>query len=73
MSRRGSDGRSIILRDFDLLGDGELIIVRLETGGDLAGTFYLTDKPLFNTETNRFSVEEVDFDDKPTHRCKIGE
>lgn len=58
----GSDGRSVILKSFDLFGNGERIIVRLETVGDLAGTFYLTGKPLFNPRTSRFSVEEVDFD-----------
>jgi hypothetical protein len=58
----GSDGRSVILKNFDLFGNGERIIVRLETSGDLVGTFYLTGKPLFNPQTNRFSVEEVDFD-----------
>ena len=58
----GSDGRSVVLKSFDLFGNGEQVVVRLETSGDLAGTFYLTGKPLFNPQTNRFSVEDVDFD-----------
>jgi hypothetical protein len=58
----GSDGRSVVLKDFALSGNGERIVVRLETTGDLAGTFYLTGKPAFNPATNRFSVDEVDFD-----------
>lgn len=58
----GSDGNSVIVKNFDLYGNGDRIIVRLETGGDLAGSFYLTGKPLFDPRTNLFSVEEVDFD-----------
>lgn len=58
----GSDGRSVVVKNFDLFGNGERVNVKLETSGDLGGTFYLTGKPLFNPQTSRFSVEEVDFD-----------
>lgn len=59
-----SDGRSITIKDFDLYGNGDKIVVKLETLGSLEGVFYLTARPLFNPQTNMFSVEDVDFDMK---------
>ncbi len=59
-----SDGRSITIKDFDLYGNGDKIVVKLETIGALEGVFYLTARPLFNPQTNMFSVEDVDFDMK---------
>jgi len=58
----GSDGNSVLLKSIDLYGNGDSVIVRLETTGSLAGTFYLSGKPRFDPVTNRFTVEEVDFD-----------
>ncbi|HZV82686.1 MAG TPA: DUF4403 family protein [Geobacteraceae bacterium] len=58
----GTDGNSVILKNLDLYGNGDRIIVRLETTGSLSGTFYLVGKPNFNPQTNLFSVEELDFD-----------
>ena len=57
-----SDGKSIVIKDFDLYGNGEKLVVKLETQGSLEGVFYLTAKPVFNSQTNIFSVEDVDFD-----------
>jgi hypothetical protein len=34
----------------------------VQTTGSLEGTFYLTCRPIFNAQTNVFSVEDVDFD-----------
>jgi len=58
----GSDGNSVVLKSIDLYGNGDSVIVRLETTGSLAGTFYLSGKPRFDPGTNRFTVDEVDFD-----------
>ncbi|HEY6838074.1 MAG TPA: DUF4403 family protein [Geobacteraceae bacterium] len=58
----GSEGKSVILKAFDVYGNGERLIVKVETKGSLDGVFYLTCKPLFNPQTNVFSVEDVDFD-----------
>lgn len=58
----GSDGRKVVLKDLELYGNGERLMVRVVTAGDLDGTFYLTCKPVFNPQTNVFSVEEVDFE-----------
>ncbi len=57
-----SDGKSVIIKDFDLSGNGDKLVVKLETQGSLDGVVYLTAKPVFNTQTNVFSVEDVDFD-----------
>ncbi|GFE60713.1 DUF4403 family protein [Geobacter sp. AOG2] len=57
-----SDGKSIIIKNFDLYGNGDDLVVKLETQGSLDGVFYLTAKPVYNPKTNVFSVEDVDFD-----------
>lgn len=56
------DGKNVILKDFDLYGNGDRLMIKLETTGDLEGTFYLTCRPAFNPLTNVFSVEDVDFE-----------
>jgi hypothetical protein len=60
--RFDSDGKSIVITDFILYGNGEKIVVKLQTQGSLDGVFYLTAKPVFNPKTDIFSVEDVDFD-----------
>jgi hypothetical protein len=57
-----SDGRSVLIKDLDLYGNGDKIVVKLQTQGSLDGVLYLTAKPVFNPQTNIFSVEDVDFD-----------
>jgi Domain of unknown function (DUF4403) len=57
-----SDGNSIVIKDFDLYGNGDHLVIKLETQGSLDGTFYLTAKPAYDPKTNIFSVEDVDFD-----------
>jgi hypothetical protein len=57
-----SDGKSIVIRNFDLYGNGDYLVIKLETQGSLDGVFYLTAKPVYNPKTNVFSVEDVDFD-----------
>lgn len=60
--RFDSDGKSIVIKNLDLYGNGDKLVVKLETQGSLDGVFYLTAKPVFNPQTNVFSVEDVDFD-----------
>jgi len=60
----GSDGKSVILKGLDIYGNGDRLIVKVETTGSLDGVFYLTCRPVFNSQTNIFSVEDVDFDMK---------
>jgi hypothetical protein len=57
-----SDGKRVVLKDLDLYGNGNKLVIKVETRGDLEGIFYLTCKPGFNPQTNVFSVEDVDFD-----------
>ncbi len=57
-----SEGKSVTIKNFDLYGNGDKLVFKLETLGSLEGVFYLTAKPLFNPQTNMFSVEDVDFD-----------
>jgi Domain of unknown function (DUF4403) len=57
-----SDGRGIVIKAFDIYGNGDRLVVELETKGSLDGVIYLTCKPGFDPRTNTFSVENVDFD-----------
>lgn len=57
-----SEGKTIIIKDLDLYGNGDKFVVKVETEGSLEGVFYLTGTPRFDPLTNIFSVEDVDFD-----------
>jgi hypothetical protein len=57
-----SDGKSIVIKELDLYGNGDKLVVKLLAQGALDGVFYLTAKPVFNPQTRIFSVEDVDFD-----------
>jgi hypothetical protein len=58
----GSDGKSVVLKNIDVYGNGDRLVLRVEATGSLDGVFYLTCRPGINPETNIFSVEDVDFD-----------
>jgi hypothetical protein len=58
----GSDGKSIILKQLDIFGNGDKLAVKVEAAGSYNGIFNLTCRPQFNPQTNVFSVEDVDFD-----------
>jgi len=58
----GNNGKSVILKDLDLFGNGDRLIIKVETTGSLNGIFYLTCRPVFDPRTGVFSVEDVDFD-----------
>ncbi|HJV33521.1 DUF4403 family protein [Geomonas sp.] len=58
----GQDGRSVILKDLDIYGSGDHLLVKVETAGSVEGIFYLTCRPLFNPQTNVVSVQDLDFD-----------
>jgi ABC-type polar amino acid transport system ATPase subunit len=58
----GTKDKSVILKGFDLSGNGDRVLVKVETSGSIEGTFYLTCRPAFDPQKNLFSVEDVDFD-----------
>jgi hypothetical protein len=58
----GQKGRSVILKGIALYGNGEHIIVKLETTGAVEGTFFLTGRPVLDPVTKRLSMQDVDFD-----------
>ncbi|MCM0080428.1 DUF4403 family protein [Geomonas sp. Red32] len=58
----GQDGKSVILKSIDVSGNGDHLQVKVEMTGTVEGTFYLTGRPVFKAETNRFAMEDVDFD-----------
>lgn len=58
----GEGGRSVVLKDLDIYGNGDHLLVKVETAGSVEGTFYLTCRPLFNPQTNVVSVQDLDFD-----------
>ncbi|GFO66729.1 hypothetical protein GMLC_03080 [Geomonas limicola] len=57
-----SDGRMIVVKSFEVYGNGDRFVIKVVTEGSLDGTFYLTGKPRFNARSKVLSVEEVDFD-----------
>lgn len=57
-----SEGRKIVVKSFELYGNGDKFVIKVVTEGSLDGTFYLTGKPRFDSRSNVLSVEEVDFD-----------
>lgn len=57
-----SDGRTITITNLELYGNGDKLVVKVETRGALDGVIYLTGRPRFDAVTNIFSVEELDFD-----------
>jgi len=57
-----SDGKTVVIKGLDLYGNGDRLVVRIETTGSLEGVFYLTGKPHFDPGSNIFSMDEVDFD-----------
>jgi len=57
-----ADGKTIVIKDLDLYGNGDKFVIKIETKGSLEGVFYLTGKPRFDPQTNIFSVDDVDFD-----------
>jgi hypothetical protein len=57
-----SDGKSLTIKAFDIYGNGDRLVVEVETTGSLDGVIYLTCRPVFDPVTNTFSVEDVDFD-----------
>jgi hypothetical protein len=58
----GSDGKSVIIREMELYGNGDRLVVRVVLTGSMEGTFYLVGRPVFNSQNNMFSVEDVDFE-----------
>jgi hypothetical protein len=57
-----TDGKQVTVKDFDLYGNGDKIVIKLVTTGSLEGTFYLTAKTLYDAATKTLAVTEVDFD-----------
>ncbi|GFO57939.1 hypothetical protein GMST_02640 [Geomonas silvestris] len=57
-----SEGKKVVVKSFELYGNGDKFVIKVVTEGSLDGTFYLTGKPRFDSRKNVLSVEEVDFD-----------
>jgi hypothetical protein len=57
-----SDGKTIIIKTFDIYGNGDRLVVEVETKGALDGVIYLTCKPGYEPRTNTFIVDDLDFD-----------
>ncbi len=57
-----SDGRRITIKALDVYGNGDKLVVKVETVGAFDGTFYLTGKPVLDPRTNVVSMADVDFD-----------
>lgn len=57
-----NEGRRIVVKGIDLQGNGDRLVIRIDTAGSLEGVLYLTCRPAFDTQNNRLTVDEVDFD-----------
>lgn len=58
----GSNGKNVVMKDLDIYGSGDRLMVTTILTGDVDGTFLLTCRPQFDPKTNLFSVDDVDFD-----------
>lgn len=58
----GSNGKSVVMKELDIYGNGDRLMVKTMLTGDIDGTFLLSCKPLFDPKTSIFSVDDVDFD-----------
>jgi hypothetical protein len=58
----GKDGRSVILKSLDVSGNGDKVLVKVETAGSVERIFYLTCRPVFDPRNNLVWVEDLDFD-----------
>lgn len=58
----GADGKTVVIRELDLYGNGDRLVIKVVTSGSLEGVVYLTGKPRFDPASNIFSMAEVDFD-----------
>jgi len=51
----------ITIRDINLYGQGENLIVAMAVEGSVKGSMFLSGKPVFNRETNSIGIENLDF------------
>ena len=58
----GSDSNSVIITGLELYGNGDRLMIKAAITGTFDGTICLSGKPVFNPQTNLFSVADVDFD-----------
>lgn len=49
-----SDNKSITVKGFDIYGNGDRLIIKITTTGDLDGVIYLTGRPVFDAGNNIF-------------------
>lgn len=54
--------KTIKVEDIEVYGKGDLAYVRLVLSGSLKGELFLSGIPTYNSETNEFSIAQLDYD-----------
>ena len=58
------DDKKITIKNFNLKGEDGRLVVNLNTAGDFNGELTLFAKPVYNSQNNSLTFENVDFDTK---------
>jgi hypothetical protein len=53
--------RSVTVKDVELYGQGNQLVVNLELAGSYNGSIYLTGRPEFNIRDNRVDIRDLDY------------
>ena len=55
-------GKEIVVRDIQLFGQNDKIVVNVSFSGSYEGSLYLIGRPVFNPQKNTIEMEDLDYD-----------
>ena len=55
-------GKEIVVRDIQLFGQNDKIVVNVSFSGSYEGSLYLIGRPIFNPQKNTIEMEDLDYD-----------
>lgn len=55
-------GKEIIVRDIQLFGQDDKIVINVSFAGSYTGSLYLIGRPIFNPQKNTIEMEDLDYD-----------
>lgn len=53
--------RKVTIENLELYGNSEKVVVNTKLAGSYNGSIYLTGKPVYHSEANRITIEDLDF------------
>lgn len=56
--------RTITIKDIELFGQGDMMVINATVDGSLKGNIYMVGKPVFDAATNTVKIDDVNFDVK---------